>query len=187
MSDPLSVAEAARSVLVVVDVLEKLHPLLQDADALTSRIGQLMKAAETLAVPILVTEQYVQGLGPTIAPIREAAAARVVEKTTFSCLGESDFTEALRDLRRDQVVLAGIEAHICVLQTGLGLLAEGYDVFVVEDAVSSRMPHTAGIGIARLRAAGAHPATAEGVVFEWMRRCDVPAFKELLPIIREGR
>ena len=148
------IARATDSVLVVVDVQEKLFPLMQDREALAERIAMLMRGANALSVPILVTEQYRQGLGETIPLLKSAAPAEYLEKTTFSCFGDVGFLAALGALGRSRLVLCGIEAHICVTQTALQAGEAGYAVHVAEDAVSSRLDHAKDLGIARMRAAG---------------------------------
>ncbi len=184
-SDPL--ASIKDSVLVVIDVQDKLFPLMQQRDLLAARIATLMRGADALGIPILLTEQYPQGLGHTVPELAAIGSPRLIEKTTFSCLGDEAFRDALRGLRRSRLVLCGIEAHICVMQTALEAVAAGYDVQLVEDAVSSRLEHAAAIGIARMRAAGALSATAEGCLFEWLTRCDRPEFKAMLPLFKESR
>ncbi|MFT7617120.1 MAG: nicotinamidase-related amidase [Planctomycetota bacterium] len=180
-------ADAEKSVLVVVDIQEKLFPLMHNKDALNDRVALLMQGASRLGVPILITEQYVQGLGATIPTLGDLVPSTKIEKTTFSCFGEPAFREALRQGERTSVVLCGIESHICVMQTALDAIAEGYDVFVVEDAVSSRLEHVRELGIQRMRQAGAITATAEGMLFEWLGRCDRSEFKDLLPLFKESR
>lgn len=177
---------AEKSVLVVVDVQEKLFPLMQNRELLQSRIALLMQGAAKLGVPIIVTEQYVQGLGSTIPALGNLVPNQKIEKTTFSCFGESAFRQALRQTERSSVVLCGIEAHICVMQTAIDSIREGYDTFVVEDAVASRLEHAQALGIARMRQAGSATASAEGTLFEWLNRCDRPEFKDLLPLFKES-
>lgn len=180
-------ADHARSVLVIVDIQEKLFPLMKEAETLGERVRMLALGARELGVPILVTEQYRKGIGPTIQGLLDGVEATVVEKVSFSCMGDDGFRAALQETEREQLIVCGIEAHICVMQTCLQGIAAGYDVFCVEDAVSTRLAHTRDIGLARIRAAGGIPTTTEGVLFELMRRCDVSEFKSLLPLVREGR
>lgn len=181
------IAHRDRSVLVLVDVQEKLFPLMQEKEVLEHRLRMLLRGAALLGVPILVTEQYKKGLGGTIAGLLDEVSATVVEKASFSCFGCEDFVEALRATEREQLVVCGIEAHICVMQTCLDGRREGYDVFCVEDAVSSRLAHARDLGVARMRAGGTASATAEGVLFEWLGRCDDDHFKAVLPLVREAR
>lgn len=181
------VARKNDAVLVVVDVQEKLFPVMQAKDALLKRLSILVRGMTQLGVPIVFTEQNRRGLGPTVAPlVAEAPGSTVIEKATFSCMGNEPFLDHLRGAGRSQVLLAGIEAHICVLQTALDLIESGYDVQIVTDAVSSRLVHTGPAGIDRALRAGAQPTTVESALFECLERCDTEAFKKMLPLVREG-
>lgn len=176
---------AKDSVLVVIDVQERLVPAVQ-APARTLRNTQtLLAAARECAVPVILTEQYPEGLGSTVPEIAAAAAgAAIIPKMHFSCMEEEGFAEAFRALERKQAVLVGMEAHICVVQTAASLLEEGYDVFVVSDATASRTLESEQACLARMTASGAHVVTTEMVVFEWLGKAGTPAFKRLLPAIR---
>ncbi len=172
---------------MVIDVQEKLFGLMQDKALVAKRIELLMNGAQALGVPIIVTEQYVKGLGHTIPTVSAAAKHDVIEKTTFSCFGEQRFVDKLRATERTALVLCGIEAHICVMQTALDGIDHGYDVVAVEDAVSARLAHTARLGLKRMSQSGTRTATAEGQIFEWLGRCDRSEFKDLLPLFKESR
>ena len=176
---------AKDSVLVVIDVQERLVPAVQ-APARTLRNTQtLLAAARECAVPVILTEQYPEGLGSTVPEIAAAAAgAAIIPKMHFSCMEEEGFAEAFRALERKQAVLVGMEAHICVVQTAASLLEGGYDVFVVSDATASRTLESEQACLARMTASGAHVVTTEMVVFEWLGKAGTPAFKRLLPAIR---
>ena len=176
---------AKDSVLVVIDVQERLVPAVQ-APARTLRNTQtLLAAARECAVPVILTEQYPEGLGSTVPEFAAAAAgAAIIPKMHFSCMEEEGFAEAFRALERKQAVLVGMEAHICVVQTAASLLEEGYDVFVVSDATASRTLESEQACLARMTASGAHVVTTEMVVFEWLGKAGTPAFKRLLPAIR---
>ncbi|WP_188259647.1 hydrolase [Azospirillum tabaci] len=174
-----------RSVLVVVDIQEKLMPAIAESEQVERNAATLLKAAGLLGVPAFATEQYPRGLGPTAASLRALLPPDgVVEKISFSAAREPAFLERLERLGRRQVVLAGSEAHVCVMQTALSLIGLGYDVVLVADAVSSRVAANAELGIARMRAAGATIVSTEMVLFEWMERSDIPAFKAVLELIR---
>ncbi len=149
------------------------------------RIATLVAAARRLEIPILATEQYSQRLGATLAEVGLTPRETRIEKMTFSCCGEASFGQALRDLEREQVILCGIEAHICVQATALDLLRAGYEVFVAADATASRLPHTQPLGLNRMAAAGAVLASVESVIFECLDRGDDEAFKALLPLLKE--
>lgn len=171
--------------LVVIDIQERLAPAIADGPQATRNARRLLTAAERLAIPILVTEQYVRGLGPTVDALRPLpAAARVREKIHFSAAREPEILAALADPARPQLILAGMETHVCVLQSALGLLAAGHPVFVVADASGSRTPANHAAGLDRLRAAGAGIVTTEMVLFEWLQRAATDDFRALLPLIR---
>lgn len=177
--------EAGRSCLLVVDVQDKLAPTVDACQRVLANLAILIKAAQRLGVPTLVSEQYPKGLGGTVDEIAALVGAQdVMDKVHFSCLGDDALARRLRGLDRSQVVVAGLEAHICVLQTALELIAEGRTVFVVADATSSRTPANHRAALDRLGAAGAGIVTTEMVVFEWLGRAGTPEFKELLEKIK---
>ncbi|KAA2234689.1 isochorismatase family protein [Salinarimonas soli] len=181
--------DARRSILVVVDIQERLLPVMQEPERVVRSTAMLLAGAGRLQVPVLVTEQYPRGIGHTVGPLREALpeGARVVEKLAFSGAREpavAQAAEALRAGGRDQLVVAGIEAHVCVLQTALGFRALGYEVAVVADAVSSRAAHSLSAATARLLHAGCQWVTTEMVLFEWLERAGTEDFRALLPLIK---
>ena len=177
--------ESQRSILLVVDVQERLAPAIAGSEKLVDRISTLLKAAGELDVPVLATEQYSKGLGPTVAPLAGLLPlGSVVEKIHFNAALEPGFVERVRELGRPQIVVTGTEAHVCVLQTTLGLKAAGFDCFLVADAVGSRDPDNRHFGMERMRANGVEIVTSEMVMFEWLRRGATPAFKRVLPLIR---
>ncbi len=174
-----------RSALVIIDVQEKLFPHVHDPQRLLARIDLLISAAKLLGVPLLVTEQYPKGLGSTIAEIRQALPEfNPLPKNDFSCVPAPGFKERLAALHRDQLVVAGIEAHICVAQTALDLASHGEKVIVVADGVSSRRPLDAEIALRRLEQSGLTLSTAEAVVFEWLRRAGTDEFKAIQPKLK---
>ncbi len=174
--------DAGRSLLVMVDIQEKLLAAMSADDRVQiTRQGKLLLiAAERLEVPVLVTEQYPRGLGPTAPELKSSvpAAARWFDKTRFSCCGADHFTDALPEDRK-QTILFGMEAHVCVLQTGMELLDRGCQVFVVEDTVCSRKQANKTKGLQRLRDAGAIITNSESVLFEWLRDARHEHFREL--------
>ncbi|MBP2298596.1 hydrolase [Azospirillum picis] len=177
---------AQESVLVVVDLQERLLPAIHGAGPVLRHAAMLLRGAAALSVPVVVTEQYPRGLGATVAEVRAELppGTPVIEKISFSSTGEAAFNRALDDLARPQVVLCGTEAHVCVLQTALGLQEAGRSVFVVADAVSSRSPANHHTAIERLRGAGITIVTTEMVLFEWLERAGTPAFKQLIALIK---
>ena len=172
------------AILVLVDFQERLMPVMKAGEELEATVVKLVKGCKVLGVPILITEQYPKGLGHTL-PELSALMPNVhpVEKTTFSCLAESRFT---RQLTRDhsQVILSGMEAHICVVQTALDLQAQGKMVFVVEDAIVSRKPENKLNALNRLRQAGIIVTNTESVVFEWLKVAEGDAFKKISQLVR---
>lgn len=174
-------------VLVVVDVQEKLVSAMPNGvkERVIERINVLLTAAKSLSVPVMVTEQYPKGLGPTESELIKQfpGDAVVVEKTTFSATGIPEFVQKLEQTGRKQVVLVGMETHICVLQTALALQAQGFQVFVVEDAVSSRSKANQYNALQRLRGAGVIVSNVESVIFEWLGDSSQETFKKLAPLI----
>lgn len=174
------------SMLLVVDVQERLVPAITGIDGVIANLRILLSAARELAVPILASEQYPQGLGPTVAAVADLLPPDcVAAKTHFSCAAEPAVAKHLDRLQRRQVVVAGVEAHVCVLQSALGLAERGYPVFVVADAVASRRTENAHLALARLRQAGVVVVSTEMVVFEWLHRAATPVFKTLSRLIKE--
>lgn len=176
---------AAASCLLVVDIQERLLPKMAAPQPVVENTAVLLKAARRLDVPVLVSEQYPRGLGATVPHLEPLLRPdEKVEKLYFSCIGEEAFADRFRALQRHQAVVAGIEAHVCVLQTVEDLLASGIETFVVEDATSSRVKKSQATAMARLREAGARVVTTEMVVFEWLAKAGTPAFKDLSALIK---
>ena len=173
---------ADESVLLVVDVQERLSTAM-DQDGLQraiKRIGILLESAHALSVPVIVTEQYVKGLGPTVAAVKEKTGnATFFEKISFSCCGNTDLMAQLRQSGRTQIVVCGMETHVCVQQTVLDLLHEGYIVHVVKDAVMSRAPANRDTALEAMTLAGAIPSSTETVAFQWLKILFEPDDKKL--------
>jgi nicotinamidase-related amidase len=179
--------EAEQCALVVIDVQEKLLPPIFQRDQLVRNSQLLIRAAGILKIPALVSTQYAKGLGGTVAEVASLlAGAEEIDKTLFSCFGSDVFCSALKRLRgqRNTLLLCGMESHICVMQTALGALREGYLVHVASDAVSSRTEWNWKIGLERMRAAGAVISSTEMMIYELMRASSSAAFKELLPHLK---
>jgi nicotinamidase-related amidase len=175
---------ASQSVLCVIDMQERLVPAMQ-APARTLRNTQtLLAVAEEIDVPVLLTEQYPKGLGRTVREIREVTTAPALEKMHFSCMEDPGFAAAYMALDRPQVILTGMEAHICVMQTAASLMEAGREVFVVSDATASRSLESEKACLDRLGACGAGIVTTEMVVFEWLGRAGTDAFKTALRLIK---
>ncbi len=177
--------QSENSLLLVIDVQERLSPAIGEAPRLTANILKLLKAAKRLNLPVLATEQYPRGLGRTLEEVKPLIPdGAVLEKIHFSAMAEPGFKERLRAMGRDQIVVLGMEAHICVLQTTLELRAAGYEIFAVEDAMGSRDRRNTDLAVDRMRAAGVQAVSTEMVIFEWMRRADMDCFKELSALIK---
>lgn len=175
---------AEKSCLMIIDVQDKLVPAMSDMGPVIENIRILMLAAEKLAVPTLVSEQYPKGLGHTIPAILSLVTEVVSEKICFSGMADDGFASRLHNLGRRQVVMVGIEAHVCVLQTAMHLLNRGVHVFVVADATTSRTNRSHDLALQRLAAGGAAIVSTEMVVFEWLERAGTADFKELMKIIK---
>ena len=186
--NPTALATAANSALIVVDVQERLAAAMDPValQAAAKNIGILLASAAHLEIPVLATEQYTKGLGPTIAELAAKLphTAPRIEKTCFSCAGAESFLRAFESTSRTQAILTGMEAHVCVLQSALELKSAGRDVFVVADACCSRKPGNHSNAMDRLRAAGIVVANTESIVFEWLRNARHPQFKALSALLR---
>jgi nicotinamidase-related amidase len=182
---PTTLCDANRSMLIVIDLQQRLMPAIDGADAVLANALLLQRAAGLLDVPVLGTAQNPAGLGPNLPDV-EALCGRVIAKDSFDACAEPAFLSAL-DATRDELVVLGCEAHVCVLQTVLGLRARGHRVRLVADAIGSRRPTNRDAALQRAQAAGAEPVTTEMVLFEWLRDCRHPQFKACLSLIRERR
>ena len=174
-----------QSCLIVIDVQERLVPAMQAPARVIRNTRTLMTAASKLGVPTLLTEQYPKGLGHIVPELQDLAKdGTVIEKMHFSCMNEPSFADTFKALGRRQAVIVGMEAHICVMQTGVDLMEQGYEIFVVTDATASRTLESEKACLDRLSAAGAGIVTTEMVVFEWLGRAGTPEFRELLQKIK---
>ena len=173
------------TVLVLIDVQERLIVAMHEREALVASLTRLLRGAVALGVPVLVTEQIPEKLGATVPALAAAAGSQgAIVKSCFSCAGAPAFLERIRALGRTQVVLCGIEAHVCVYQTARDLLDAGYHVEVVVDAVSSRSPGNRRIALDRLVREGAAVTSVEMTLFELQRVASGDTFKALLGIVK---
>src|SRR5579872_6872830 len=180
--------EADHCALVVIDIQAKLLPPIFQKEQLVRNAQLLIRAAGILKIPALVSTQYAKGLGGTVPEVASLlSGVEVTDKTLFSCFGSDVFCSLLKRLpgNRNTLLLCGMESHICVAQTALGALREGYIVHVASDAVSSRTEWNWKIGMERMRAAGAVISSTEMMIYELLRSSGAPAFKELLPYLKE--
>lgn len=177
--------DASRSLFLLVDVQEGLGPVMAEPRQVYRNCALLLRAAARLDVPVLASEQYPKGLGATMSELRsllpEGAA---MEKLHFSCAADPAIAERVRQSGRDQIVVAGIEAHVCVTQTALGFKAAGFQVFVAHDACSSRLAVNHAVAMARLAANGIDVMPTESVVFEWLHLAGTAEFKDLIALIK---
>jgi nicotinamidase-related amidase len=179
--------EADRCALVVIDIQEKLLPPIFRKEEMVRNAQLLIRAAGILKIPALVSTQYAKGLGTTVPEVASLlAGTEAIDKTMFSCFGSDVFCSLLKRLpgQRNTLLLCGMESHICVAQTALAALREGYLVHVASDAVSSRTEWNWKIGLERMRAAGAVISSTEMMIYEVMRASSSPEFKELLPHLK---
>ena len=179
--------EAEQCALVVIDIQEKLLPPIYEKEQLVRNAGLLIRAAGILKIPALLSTQYAKGLGGTVPEIASLLSGTdAIDKTLFSCFGSEAFCTSLKRLpgKRTTLLLCGMESHICVTQTALGALREGYLVHIASDAVSLRTKWNWKIGLQRMRAAGAVISSTEMIIYELMRASSSSAFKELLPHLK---
>jgi len=180
-----SALNTENTVLLLIDFQEKLFPVMHDKEKLLRNVVKLIKGIQVLEIPIILTEQYPKGLGPTIPEIKELIPnVKPVEKVCFNCCDESSFGEALGILKRKQVLIAGIEAHICVYQTAMALARAGYEVQVVGDGVASRDPENKLVALFKMGAAGISPTTTEMALFELLKIAKGDKFKQISAIVK---
>lgn len=172
-------------VLVIVDIQGKLAHSMHEKALLFGNLQKIIEGAIILEIPIIVTEQYPEGLGPTVPEIAHLVPGiQPISKRSFSCCGNERFMQALRGTNRKQILIAGIEAHICVVQTTMDLLNLGYEVQVVADAVSSRVASNKEIALEKMKAGGACLTSTEMALFELLRTAEDAKFKEILRIVK---
>jgi nicotinamidase-related amidase len=170
--------------LLVVDVQEKLLPAIPQHERLLWNLRRLIDGASILGLPVAATEQYPKGLGPTVSAIRERIDS-IPAKLMFSCRECGDVLEQLRQKNVHKILVVGIETHVCVQQTVLDLLADGYRTFVAVDAVGSRHALDHETALRRMDSAGATLTTVESALFEWCEAAGTPEFKQISALVRE--
>ncbi|MBN9082303.1 MAG: hypothetical protein BGP04_07780 [Rhizobiales bacterium 62-17] len=179
-----------QSQLLIVDIQERLVPAMTAPEDLIAQVQKLCAGARELAVPITVSEQYPKGIGATVGAVREAAGngARMFDKLHFSCARDEKIAMRINELghvhQRQQLVICGIESHVCVLQSAVDFQAAGYQVAVVADAVSSRSDHSKTIALDRLRQNGVNIVTTEMVLFEWLEVAGTEQFRTVSKLIK---
>jgi len=177
--------EADSTMLLIIDVQDRLYRVTHGKEALAGAIEKLIRGTRIFGIPLIVTEQYPRGIGPTIPEIAALLdGVPVISKMSFNCLSEPAFLEAFRNINRRQVLIAGIESHVCVYQTTVDLLDRGYEVQIVADGVSSRTAWSRDLGIQRMRDEGAKITSAEMILFELVKTAAADKFREISQIIK---
>ena len=177
--------EAAKCVFVMIDIQEKLVPVIGNGEKVVFEASRLLRCARELDIPVLTTEQYPKGLGPTVEPLREFVDERaLVSKTSFSCFNAEGFETLLAAQKRRTVVAFGIESHICLFTTAMDMKRRGFETVVVEEACGSRDPHHHDLAMRNLLAAGVAVLPVETIVYQLLGRAGTPQFKALLPLFR---
>jgi len=170
---------------LVIDIQEKLFPFISGNETLARHAGILIQGLQVLRIPLLVTEQYTKGLGPTIQPVQQfLSGEQIIEKLAFSCCDDPVFMTTLSDLNKKFIVITGIESHVCVLQTAIDLLENNFIPVVVEDCVSSRRLNEKEMAINRMRRSGAIITTYESVLFELLRFSGTEEFKAISRLVK---
>jgi nicotinamidase-related amidase len=173
------------SVLLVIDVQEKLFRVISQKEQLINNLQKMIKGIRVLEIPILVTEQYPQGLGSTIPEIAQLLPEyRPMPKVSFSCCGDDSFLREFKKLNRKQVLISGIESHICVYQTAADLISAGYEVYAVSDIIYSRTEPNRDIGLKMMTQLGAKLTSTEAVLFELLKVAKGEKFKAISQIVR---
>ena len=179
--------DAEKAVLVVIDVQERLVPAMPEDIYLRLRntVAMLVEVAGLLGLPVVTTEQYPKGIGHTVPELAAACNETVIEKVSFGCCGEATFLEALKNTGRTQVLITGMEAHVCVYQTVLGLLEDGYYVHLIRDAICSRNKTDYLAGVTNAGQAGAVVTTAETVMFQMLQESTHEQFRAVSKLVKE--
>lgn len=174
-----------KTCLLVIDVQERLVPAMAEQVIFVENCSKLMKTAEILGIPTIVTEQYPKGIGSTIPQLAaDMPAGSPMEKNSFPATGEPAILEAIKKTGRTQMVVIGTEAHVCVMQTAIALKDLGYESYVIADASASRKVESHMVSMDRLRQSGVYVATTEMAIFEWLGVAGTPEFKKVSPLIK---
>ena len=172
------------SALLVVDLQTRLLPAIPRGDQVVWNVGRLLRGAQVLDLPVIASEQYPEGLGPTVEPIAKSLE-NIARKLHFSCRACPQLFSSLADQGRSKLLVVGIETHVCVMQSVLDLLADGFDVYVAVDAVASRFDVDHDTALRRMYGAGATLTTTEAALFEWCEIAATPEFKKISKLVRE--
>jgi hypothetical protein len=172
------------AIVVVIDVQQRLLPVIDGHEDVCRGVEKLLEGMAILGVPSLVTEQYPDALGGTVASVKSLIEANPIPKLSFSCCGVEEFNNTLKASRRRHVVVVGVETHVCVYQTVRDLLDYGYEVSVVTDAVGSRTSVNKEAALNRMQALGANLVTTEMILFDFLERAEGPDFKAVLKVVK---
>lgn len=181
-----SLLDRTKAALAVIDMQEGFRPVMADFGEIAARIAVMVEGCRALGVPIIVTEQYPKGLGRTASEIlaKLPEGFRPIEKLTFSSCGVAEFSAQLREQRVEQVMLCGIEGHICVSQTAHDLLQSGFQVHLISDAITTRLAHNKDIALRKLTQSGAIVSSVEMALFELLRTAEAAEFKAIQKLVR---
>jgi len=180
----LGLLKKEKTALLVIDVQERLMPVIDNKEQVFANVNRLIKGAEILQVPLVITEQYPKGLGNTCSEIELPADVQIIEKMCFSCMLSANVTMHLQHLNVNSLILCGVESHICVFKTALDALKQGYEVHIAADAVSSRTPENKHIALERLRQAGAFIVSTEMILFQLLDEAGTDEFKAISRLIK---
>jgi nicotinamidase-related amidase len=174
-----------RSAALIIDIQERLYPFIFENEKLTKNVSKLIEGLKIIGIPIFITEQYVKGLGPTIGPVAALLGSHPrIEKMSFSCCDEPRVMEGIAVTGKENIIIAGIESHVCVLQTVIDLKRNGYHPIVAEDCVSSRNENDKRIAIERMRQEGAIITTCESILFELLRYSGTEQFRGISRLVK---
>ena len=176
---------ADNTLLLIIDIQGKLADLVNNSDRVIKNAQILVKTANILQIPILYTEQVPEKIGLTIAPLKNLLPEDPIVKRTFSCCGEQHFVQRLESYQRDQIIVSGIETHICVYQTVYDLIQKSYDVKVIQDAVSSRKREDHQLALRQMEFIGSQLTTTEMIIYEIIKGSDNDHFKEIVSFLKE--
>ncbi len=179
------ILQRENSALIVIDIQEKLLPVIYESERVVDNAVKLINGFKILNSPVYFTEQYPKGLGPTESRIKSALEGRnAIHKMSFSCFGAGDLFDELKSKNVQQVVVCGIESHVCVMQTALDLISNGFQVQVAADAVSSRRKFDYEIALERMRSNGAEITLTESILFEMLNVCGTDEFKAISKLVK---
>ncbi len=182
----MKIPQVSNSLLLMVDMQEKLLPAMHDGEQCINRNWMLLQAAAELELPVVISEQYPQGLGSTIPVLKDLCRSEwaIEEKTSFSCFGDEELSDVIKNLNAETIILTGVESHVCVMQTAFDALAAGYQVIVISDAVTSRKAEDRCTALKLMSDNGIRVMSAEAVLFMLLRSSKHPAFKAVSKLVR---